>query len=268
MNTVGIESSHGFGDCLFNVPLIKSISERHNCKVTVAVTKHCADAFINIPWVNDVIHIPGMYHGIEMLHKLQYQNIYQITQNAKFIYYKEKDSNHSLIDTALHVGSELGLPPFNQRPMFLPTDNESQFGLDYGDLLGGHPTIAIECIAKSAQSWADQAAIQAIVDKHINTHKILWLSNQGAPSHPNIDNLLRYTRRQIIMLLQHCETFYSVGSGFFCANLALPERYQAKRVVCLWIDDFYKYEYRLSQLQWHKDIVWVHNHQELQQILK
>jgi len=268
MNVVGVESSHGFGDCLFNVPLIKSISEKHGREVTVAVTPHCADAFINVPWIGEIIHIPSMYHGLEALERLKYRHIYQITQNAKFPAYQQHDQNHSLIDTALCVGRELGLPDFEQRPMFLPTQDELRFGHDYGQLLNGHPTIAVECVAKSAQSWADQEAIQMIVDRFACTHKILWLSNQGAPNHPNVDDLLRYTRRQIIMLLRHCSIFFSVGSGFFCANLALPNEYQAKKVICLWVDDLYKYEYRLAQVQWHKDIVWVHNHQELKKSLE
>lgn len=261
---IGIESSHGFGDCLFNIPLIQSISDKHGCKVTVAVTPHCSDAFINIQCINKIIHIPSMHHGIEMFKSMNYKYIYQITQNVKFPVYKQQDPNHSLIDTALQVGSEFGLQ-FNQRPVFLPTHDELLFGVQYKP---NQPTVAIECIAKSGQSWADNTAVQSIVDKYADTHKILWLSNQGAPNHHNIDNLLKYSRRQIIMLLQHCEMFFSVGSGFFCANLALPEQYQAKKVVCLWIDDLYKYEFRLSQLKWCREIIWVHNHQELNKILE
>lgn len=248
--------------------MIHELKKRHNDEIHVAVTPHCKDALYNIPWVDRVIEIPNMWHGISEFKKLQYKHIYQITQNVKFFEFKQTNQNHSLIDTPLSTGLELGLPAFDQRPMFLPTQEELQFGHDYGQLLQGHPTIAVECIAKSAQSWADQIAIDKIVNKYASTHKILWLSNQGTPHHPNVDNLLRYTRRQIIMLLQHCEIFFSVGSGFFCANLALPVNYQAKRVVCLWIDDLYKYENRLVQLQWHKDITWIHNHQELQKIIE
>ncbi len=264
---IGVESAHGFGDCLFNIPLLKTISQKLGKKVDVAVTQHCADAFINVPWINNIIQIPSMHHGIKVFSELGYKHVYQATQNVKFFVYKELDPNHSLIDTPLWAGREFGLQDFDQRPMFFPTDVEMQTGQDYGQLLNGHPTIAIECIAKSAQSWADQSAIQMIVDKYISTHKILWLSNQGAPQHHNIDDLLRFTRRQNIMLLQHCEIFFSVGSGFFCANLALHKELQAKRVVCLWVDDLYKYEYRLAQLKWHENITWVHNHKELQATL-
>lgn len=263
---IGVVSSHGFGDILFNLPLIRTISQQYQQPIAVGVQPQCADAFYNIPWISQIIHVNDMYHGVNDLVKAGCNPVLQITQNIKFPLYKETDHNHSLIDTPALVGKELSLPAFDQRPIFIATPEESQTGYDYGQCFP-KPMIAVECIAKSAQSWADQAAIDMIVNKYADTHRILWMSNQGAPNHHNVDNLLRYTRRQNIMLLKHCETFFSVGSGFFCASLALLKEHQPKRIVCLWIDDFYKYEQRLSQLQWHDNIVWVHNHTELSNAL-
>jgi len=259
---VGVESSHGFGDALFNLSLIKALSEHFSCKIGVATQPTCADAFVNIPWISEIIEIPAFWHGMKKLNELGYQRTIQITQNDKFFQFKNHDHNHSLIDTPLWTGRELGLPNFDQHPIFIPTEEEIRISNEYGQTLNGQPTIAIESIAKSGQSWADHNAIKMIIDRYINTHKILWLSNQGAPEHPNVDNLLRYSRRQIIMFLQHCETFFSVGSGFLCGILALPPKEQPKHTVCLWVDDLYKYEYKLNDLQW-ANIIWVHNHEEL-----
>lgn len=263
---VGVESSHSFGDTLFNVPLIQQLSQKFSAPVGVAVQPQHADGFHNVPWISEIIHIPGMRHGLPRLKELGYEFVYQITQNEKFVEFRNhKDENHSLIDTPLWVGRQLGLSDFDQRPMFFPTPEEEAFS-NYFAPECSRPTIAVECIAKSGQSWADGDAINMIMNKYANTHKILWLSNQGAPSHPNVDNLLRFSRRQVIMLLRYAQIFFSVGSGFFCSSLALPTAYQPRKIVCLWIDHLYRYEGRVEQ--WHKDITWVHNHSELQSTLQ
>jgi len=259
-----VESSHSFGDTLFNVPLIREISNKFSTPIGVAVQPQYADGFHNIPWISEIIHISGMREGIKRLKELGYKFVYQITQNEKFLEFKNNDNTHSLIDTPLWTGRQLQLPDFDQRPIFIPTEDEKAFSDQFASQCTG-PTIAIECVAKSGQSWADNNAINMILSKYVNTHKILWLSNQGAPAHPNVNNLLAYSRRQIIMLLRYAQIFFSVGSGFFCSSLALPPIYQPHKIVCLWIDDLYKYEGKVEH--WHNNITWVHNHQELHRIL-
>lgn len=265
MNDLGVEMAHGFGDGLFQVPLIRSLSMHYNAKVAVAVEKQCADAFDNLPWISDIIHIPAMNHGVEALRQRGFRRIYQITPNIKFFEFRERDPSHSLIDTALWTGRELGLPNFDQRPVLIPTEREANVHIELND---PRPTIAVESVYKSGQSWADQHALQLILDKYLQSHRVFWLSNSGAPTHPNVDNLLRYTRREIIMSLRHVETFFSVGSGFFCGCLALPTELQPRRVVCLWRDEFYRYEARLAALNWHTNLIWIHNHDDLKAMLE
>lgn len=257
---VGVESAHSFGDTLFNIPLIKAIHDHYQCHVTVATRKPYRDGFFNVPWVQDIITISSMGDGVAKLHNMGYEHVMQITQNAKFPDYQAADPNHSLIDTPLQVGRELGIPDFDQKPLFFPMEVEIK---STNSLLSDQPTIAIESVAKSGQSWATQNDFKQIVDKYKNTHRILWLSNENAPDLPCVDILLRFSRREVIMCLRCADIFFSVGSGFFCASLALPKKWQPKKIVCLWDDSMYKYVNRLNQLNWHEDIVWVEQKNQL-----
>jgi hypothetical protein len=205
-----------------------------------------------------------MNQGARKFKELGYEMSLQLTQNVKFFEFRQDDPNHSLIDTPLLTGKQFGIETFNQRPIFSPTLEEIE---KTNSMISDQPTIAIEAIYKSAQSWADGRAFQSIRDRFPN-HRILWLSNEGAPKDKNVDDLLRFTRREAIMCLRACDIFFSVGSGFFCSSLALPSYSQPKKTVCLWTDDLYRYEKPLAKHQWHPDITWVHNHDELNQCLK
>jgi len=258
---VGVESAHGFGDCLFNIPLIKALAAKYGSPVGVAVEAQCADAYLNVPEIAEIIYIPQMRHGLPKLQSLGYQHVFQITQNEKFFEFRQHDPNHSLIDTARITGQQLGVT-FDPRPQIALTDRELHLGLH---LPSDKPIIIVESVYKSAQSWATTQAFTSIVNKHRHTHTIIWASNSGAP--PGTLNMLNHSRREIIGCLHRCERFYSVGSGFFCASLALPVHLQPPEIVCLWLDDFYHYERPLDEHRWHSNIKWVHNHQELDAVL-
>lgn len=257
----GVEMSHSFGDCMFSLPLIKSLSEHNMCKIGVATQKRFSDAFFNIPFISEIVLIDGLTQGLKKLGEMGYERVEQITPHHHFPIFKDRDPSFCLIDTHLRVGRLLGCADFDQRPIFTPTNDEEAAVSQYSS---DKPLIAIESIANSGQSWCDKKAVDMIINRHRNTHRILWCSNQHAPNLPFVDDCLRYTRRQIICLLRKVEIFYTTGSGFFCASMALPHNARPNKIVCLWIDDVYKYEHRLSQLGWHPNIVWVHNHQELQ----
>lgn len=258
---IGVECAHAFGDCLFINALIRELAKARGAKITVATRQPYRDAFYNVPWVSEIIPINSMGDGTKALRQHGCTETHQITQNVKFFEFKQRDGEHSLIDTPLWTGRELGLPDFDQRPIFNPTSAERSA---IRTILTGEPTIAIESEYRSGQSWATIADIKAISDKFAN-RRILWLSNKDAP--PYVDDMLRFTRRQAILALQACDVFFSVGSGFFCSALALPESLQPRKIVCLWDDSMYKYERRLAELQWHKNITWVHNKAELEQCL-
>lgn len=261
---IGVECAHSFGDTLFNIPLIKAIHDQYGHKITVATREPYRDGFYNVPWINEIITIGGMGYGVIRLRNLGYKHVFQITQNAKFPHYKTIDPEHSLIDTPLWVGRELGLPDFDQRPMFFPTQEEID---KTNSILTDQPTIAIESVARSGQSWIEWDDIKLIIEKYKDTHRILWLSNENAPNLPCVDNLLRFSRREVIMCLRAADIFFSVGSGFFCSSLALPQEWQPKKIVCLWRDMMYKYVNRLNELKWHKDLTWVQRKEELPKIL-
>lgn len=261
---IGVESAHGFGDLCFNIGLIRKLKEKYNDEMWVATRPHCKDALYNIPWIDKIIEIPQMNQGIPKLKSLGCSPVFQITQNVRFFEFRQQDPKHSLIDTPLHTGRKIGVDDFDQRPIFIPTATEID---KTNAMLQDRPTIAIESVYNSAQSWADSDAFKAIITKFDN-YRILWLSNQNAPNHPNVDDLLRFSRREVIMCLRACDIFFSVGSGFFCASLALPKKWQPRKIICLWKDELYKYEGRLAQMAWHDDITWVHGRDELNQCLQ
>lgn len=259
---IGVESAHGFGDACFNLPLTKAIAEKYQDEIWVAVRPHCKDAFYNIPWIPKIVEITQMNEGIPKLQNMGCHPTFQITQNIKFFEYRNQDLNHSLIDTPLCVGREIGLPEFDQKPMISLTGHELTTGASMAD---PRPTIAIESVYNSAQSWANADIFNIILSKYSKSHRVLWLSNSGAPA--GVDDMLRFSRREAIACLQHCEIFFSVGSGFFCASLALPLHLQPKQIVCLWVDDLYKYENKINEKKWHPNLQWVHNLDELRGVL-
>jgi len=261
----GAISFHSFGDTIFNIPLIKTLYEHHNQKITIGTKLAYFDGFRNIPWVEDIIEVKCMNAGIKRLEQLGFHPVYQITQQPLFARFKTTiKGNHSLIDTPLWAGRELGLPDFDQRPIFFPFDEEIE---KTNSIIKDEPTIAIECEARSGQSWANAKDIQMIIDKYKDTHRILWLSNKDAPDLPCVDDLLRFSRREVIMCLRAADVFFSVGSGFFCASLALPKKWQPKKIVCLFQDHHFKYIDRLNELRWHDDLNWATQQFQLQKIL-
>lgn len=265
---IGVECTYGFGDCVFAAPAIRAISQHHNAKATVAVQQQCADAFANLEFIDRVLHIGSMWDGIRHFESHSYDRIYQLTPQVRFEACKSKDPEFSLIDSAKHACSEYGIEIGDQRPIFNPTTAELRRSTEYASLLHGRPCIAIESYAKSGQSWADQRAIDSIIEAHKSTHQILWLSNVPAPDVLHLHALKEFSRREIIMLLRCCEKFFSVGSGFFCASMALPTLWQPREIITLWIDHYYKYERRLAELKWHDKMVWLHDHIELDAYLK
>ncbi len=256
---VGVEMMHGFGDCVFAVPLMRKMSQDLGCPLGVAVKPACADAFHNVPWVDEIVHINELGTGEKALRALGYPVFHHLTPNMTFFGLRLKDPELSLIDAAAALGKEMGHWPFDQRPMVIPTPEEAAAADQFEDV----PTIAIESVYHSFQSWASRDDINAIVTKYGHSHRILWLSDDQPPDHPSVYRTSHLSRRELIMCLRKASIFFSVGSGFFCAALGLPPHLQPARIACLWVDGFYKYEGRLATLRWHPDLTWLHNRAEL-----
>lgn len=252
---IGVEMAYGFGDAVFMSPLIKKISEHYGTSIEIAVQQQCEDAFYNLPWVSKIHRISNLHDGMKLFKN--YNHHYQLTPNVNFPRYKEVDQNHSLIDTALLTSKELGFGEINQKPILIFNQN------DNCDINFTKPFIAIENVYKSGQSWANDTAFESIINKYQDKYDILWLSNSKPPL--NVKNYANYTRRQLLSILNKAERFYCVGSGFFCGSLALEKR--PKETICLWIDDYYKYEKRLSEFEWSQNIIWIHNYEELKKHL-
>ena len=256
---IGVELAYGFGDCLFGVPTIKAIAEEYKCKVDVAVQAQCADAFLNLEFVNNIIHIGSIWDGITKFQELRYNQVYQLTPQTKFAQYKEKNDGFSLIDASKYMAKDYGVELNCQRPIICLTDQEKQDATGFiGRLPKSKPIVAIEGYAKSGQTWADLNHIMKIVDKWRDRASIIWCSH--TPSPDGTINMANYSRRTLIGMLHACDYFYNVGSGFFCASLTLDN--QPKKNVSLWQDHYYKYIGRIAELDW-QDITWVQNIVEL-----
>ncbi len=262
---LGVESCHGFGDSLMNVSFLEAISAKIGSKIGVAVKASCRDAFYNVSCVDEIITIPGFHDGKRAFQSRNYKDSIQITQNHWFPEFKRRDDQHSLLDTASLTALELGYGVIDRRPKFIPTEQELAKTASF--IFPPGPILAIEDAYNSGQSWSGASQTLAILEKYKRTHKIIWLSNSTAPNDPAIIDLSGWTRRELIVALRRVDLFFSVGSGFFIATLALEKQYQPKKVACLWIDEYYRYERRLAELQWHSDITWLHNNQELQSYL-
>ena len=265
-----IELAYGFGDCVMGLPLIEEFSKRIGCPVGIATMPHCIDAFQNVPFINDIVPIGGLDGGRAAAKAHGYKEYRQITPNSYFPHLKNANPNHSLIDTSKEIGEQFGITVTNQRPKLYLTDDEL-YGMrrTYDD---GIRSIAIESHFKSGQSWANAESFQMIVDKFALTHRIMMLSPETPlPKLPagavGFDDMKRWTRRQCIGALTTAEYFFNVGSGFFCASLSLPSELQPKHNISLWIDNFYRYRQRLSELKW-VDITWLDNNEQLMGILK
>lgn len=259
-NKIGLESAHSFGDCLFNLPLIKAISLKHGVRPTVAVRAPYRDAFYNVPFINDIMIIDNWWDGINRFESMNYNIIHQLTQNHRFEEYKRTNPEHSLAETALCFGRSLGIE-FDHRPMFFPTEDELSKAQAFINNIR-KPIIAIEGIARSGQSWIDRHAVGLIIERYHESHSILWLSHEGKPDDHVID-MSPLTRRETICALRYANIFYSAGSGFFCSSMAIVPPHQPKRIVVMWRDETYKYEKHINMCKWHDDIVWTHNHEEL-----
>jgi len=264
MMKAGVEIAFGFGDSLFSMPAIKSIAEEHNCKVDVATQAQCADAFANAPFINEIIHIPTVWHGISHFQSKGYNYAYQLTPYAKFEEYKNNNGNFSLIDCSKKMASEQGIEVVDQRPLIYLTDTEQTIANEFIDRIPNtKPIVGIESYAKSGQSWANQEAIDKIIAHWRDKAHILWFSN--TKPHDGALDLVNFTRREIIAMLGRIDHFYSVGSGFFCASLTASN--QPKSTTVLWIDHYYKYMGRIAELGWGDRIQWAQNIVELEAIL-
>lgn len=253
----GINCDGAFGDCMFSTALCKAVAEKYG-PVGVSTQTKYRDAYSNLPFVE------FLTDSRDELGAAGY-SVVDTTPSNYFEAIKSGNPEFSLIDThgwawRRAVGDDLR---FNPIPQLVLTTEELRASEGLSFDTGGR-LIAIESVAFSGQSWADRRAWKAILDAHTQDH-ILWLSNQDAPELPNINNLLHLGRRQVIAAMSRADTIYTTGSGFFCASLGLPNKI---RTVCLWKDHYYKYEARFAQIGLDKNIIWAHNHDELEKAIR
>jgi len=260
-----IESCFGFGDCLFNIPLIEKIAETED--VAVATMSHCKDAFENIDCIQELVitnslnRFSSLGFGEKEAKKRGWDYL-QITQCVRFPQIKSQNPNHSLVHTAKYIGETMGLE-IDPKPVFRPTQKE----LDATQFLSeeSRPIIAIESDYRSGQSWLNFNHLQKIVDLYGDTYKILWLSNDNPLIHPSVDNMSRFTIRECITSLRFCETLFTACSGFHVASLALPYSMQPDNVLCGFDWDAEKkftVQNVVSKHRWNKNLIWSHRFED------
>lgn len=258
MKTIGIEMAHGAGDACFSIPLIEALCIKDNARAVIAVEKRCADIYNHVPCICDIVEIPYMHHGKDMIEKkTTIQNFYQITPHVYFSAYKDADCNHSLALTAMAIGKHYGVD-INPRPKIYITQEETMAAKLFFDNLNHNNIVAIESEFLSGQSWTNNDDFEKMVKK--SPEKLfLWLSLKEPAF--NTSNLIyvgkSLTRRECIALLNHVQLFVNVGSGFFCASLS--ETIRPKESWILWNDDWYKYKETMSKTDWITNGIWFDN---------
>lgn len=250
---IGIESAFGFGDCCFNIPLIEAVSKHFNSDISISTRKSCADAFINIPCVKEIVHINNLYEGIAQYEKRGIPS-YQITQNAHFLKYCDEIPGHSLALTSHVTGKKLFGIDYDPKPFIRLNDIEKSLSID-----ASVKNVAIESEYYSYQSWASDSDFEKVIK--CNPHVSFWWMSIRKPDF-HYDNMIYassiYSRRECISIIRQCDVFISVGSGLFCATLG--EEIQPSQIWMLWIDDLYKYKKTISELNWLKSTVtWFHD---------
>lgn len=267
---IAVEISHGFGDAIFSTPYLKYLSSIYNSKLDVAIQSQCHDALIHNPHINNIIQIDRMWQGYEICHNSgKYEKVINITPNYWFLRQTEDIPSVSLIDTYAYQSCvynnsdhnatrnpiNRNSPLFGAKPEIYLSDEELARSEKYANV-----KIAIETEYKSGQSWATPTDFINIANK-FKGEQILWLSK----TEPYIPNTIGHgeSRRTLIACLRNIDTFISVGSGFFCASMALAT--PPKNIKCLWVDHYYKYVGMIEKYGWHNSIEWIsdRNHELL-----
>jgi hypothetical protein len=265
---IAVEISHGFGDAIFSTPYLEHLASKYSTKLDVAIQAQCKDALLNNPNIANIHTIGRMWEGYENYARSnQYEKVLNITPNYWFLRQVEDIPSVSLLDTyayqsCVYNDSEHNTPRqeinrnsnlFGKKPSIHLTDEELTSSEKYKNV-----KIAIETEYKSGQSWAQTEDFLEI-SKQFNGEQVLWLSR----SEPFLQNTVGYgeSRRVLIAALRNIDTFISVGSGFFCASMALDM--QPKKIICLWLDHYYKYAGNIEKYGWHNQIKWVGSRSEL-----
>ena len=260
------ESCYGFGDCLMNIPLIKAYSECKNHSVHIATRNANKDAFENLDFIEKIHPITKLNEGKELAKKinLPYQ---QLTQH----YWWKRINQQSLMDIPSIVGKRKFDLIFPNQPIIIPTEEEISATEDLRSTI---PLIAIEADCNSNQSWVkDKSDIfEKLLSQIMPTpYKILWLSKtKPIPEFMQkldyVDDMHRFTRRECVAALRHCELLISTNSGFFVAAMALKNNMQPQQVLSLLSsrsERGYKIHEKILQYGWHKNLKWAFNESEL-----
>ena len=244
-----------FGDCIVSTPLSHAMALQNTDHTIPIITQaKYADAYTNLPWISKVYNTPQELPS-------EYE-ILDVTPYNYFWHYKAHNNEFSLIDTIKERAKTIGIELKDQRPIFIPTDKEIETGYKYHQQ-STKPILAIESVHYSHESWWNLEATKIIVDHYISKYNIIWLSNSDAPA--SVDNGLRFSRRELLCILNHSNLFYTSGSGFYTAALAINTG--TAKTICLWIDETYKYEKKINGLGW-RPTTWVHNIAELERTLE
>jgi hypothetical protein len=246
---IGAETYRSFGDCCFHTPLLKSISEKYKTQVDVATHKSCADAFINLPFIKNIIEIENHIDGINKFKEEQYDHTFWLTSSRYFPAHVPS----SLLNVQIFLARELNVSLPDRRPIFIPTKAEL-------DTVGPRRfDVAIESEFLSQQSWATPFDIDLIL-KTFRNQNILWCSKPEGPSGAHRFD----TRRETILALKNVEHFFCVGSGIFCASL---NGLSPINTYVLWTDGYYKYKKTMKSLKWDTSITWIEDRNHLISVL-
>jgi len=251
MMKIGVESYGSFGDCCLLTPFIRDLSEKHGTAIDIAVHKKFADAFLNLPFINNIIQINRINDGVKMFKALKYDLYFNATQGS---YFRNNSGMFSLLDVPDKLSSIMRVHITDRRPVFIPTKTELKVTENEKF------DLAIESEYNSGQSWSKDQDIMMVL-RAFKNKRILWCSK----SEPPVEGLHRFnTRRETIAALINVKHFFCVGSGIFCASLS---KYRPENSYVLWSDDYFRYIQRFKERGWDSTITWIEDSEDLSSCL-
>jgi hypothetical protein len=252
------ECAYGFGDCLMNVPLLKAYSETMGEKVCVATRSANFDAFYNLDFIETIYPISSLHEGrsVAVRENLRYV---QATQHHCFNRYRAMDPHHSLVDTPKVTGEFLNVH-FDNKPIIIPTEEELA---KTEELAGDVPVVALEADCNSSQAWSTVKDYREFCRKRLGPqYKLLWLSLVPKPDLDYVDGMERFTRRECIAALRHCDLLITTGSGICVGAFGLERKMQPKKIIMTFKssdNSRYKIVEKLNEYQHHPNIEYAWN---------
>lgn len=249
MSLIGIECSHGFGDCMICMSLIEALCKKENKKCVISTRN--PDAFLNAPFVEKVIKNDSYPNGESVIRSsYDITNFYQVTPYGYFGDFRRQNGGLSLLECPIEIGKKFDVE-FDNNPKIYLTEEELNVKLENKK----RKNIIIEAEHRSGQSWSIFEDFYDIIKNNQDCQFYWACLKQPHYKFDNLENIsAKYTRRECISLIRHADLFISVGSGIFCGMLGAWIK--NVKTLMLWRDLAFTYKMVIREKNMIKDVLW------------